>query len=252
MSFLKKSLSMALFLLTLPLTPQGLAAEDQEALARRLLDHTDDLHRGASSHGTMSMHVKTARFERTLEMEFWSQGEDRSLVRILRPASEAGMATLKVDQNIWNYMPKVDRTMKVPPSMMGGSWMGSHFTNDDLVKGSRMADDYTYTLSLDPSGQYLIECVPRPDAPVVWGKVLVELRKSDEIPTRIRYFDERGELARTMTFEDIRTMGKRTLPTRMRLSVENKPGELTEISYADIQFEVVLPESTFSLQGLKQ
>jgi outer membrane lipoprotein-sorting protein len=227
-----------------------------EDVARRLLDKTDDLQRGNSSHGKMTMHVKTDRWDRTLTMEIWSKGRNLSLVRILSPASEAGMATLKVDKNVWNYLPKVDRTMKVPPSMMSASWMGSHFTNDDLVRDSRMADDYTFTLESEPAtnaeGLYVIACIPKPEAPVVWGKVVVDIRGADEMPTDITYFDEKGGLARTMTFTDVHTVGKRSFPTHVALTVADKPGEVTEISYADMQFDLDLPESIFTLQGLKQ
>jgi outer membrane lipoprotein-sorting protein len=245
------SLALA-FLATAP----GPVLAGDEDVAHRLLDKTDDLQRGSSSHGQMTMHVKTERWERTLSMEVWSKGRDMSLVRISSPASEAGMATLKVGRNIWNYLPKVDRTMKVPPSMMSGSWMGSHFTNDDLVKDSRMADDYTFSLTAQPSdnadGLYVIECVPKPDSPVVWGRVVVDIRGTDEMPTDIRYYDENGSLARTMTFADVKTVGRRTFPTHMTLTVADKPGEFTEVFYQDMAFDVDLPDSTFTLQGLKQ
>ena len=204
----------------------------------------------------MSMTVQTERWSRSMSMKVWSKGTENSLILILSPAKEAGMATLKVEDNIWNYLPKVDRTMKVPASMMSGAWMGSHFSNDDLVKESRMADDYTFTLSARPedneAGEYVVECIPNPDAAVVWGKVIVKVRGSDPLPTEITYWDEKGNLARTMSFLDYRDMGGRTIPTRMRLEPEDKPGEFTEVVYEDIDFAVDVPDSTFTLQSLKQ
>lgn len=251
----KTTLAIVLFA-GLPLAGTVAAPESQEEVARRLLDRTDDLARGQSSHGRMTMHVKTERWERSLTMEVWTQGEERSLVRILSPASEAGVATLKVEDDIWNYLPKVDRTMKVPPSLMGGSWMGSHFTNDDLVKESRMADDYTFRIAStpdqEPVGTWVIESTPKPDAPVVWGKVMVAVRAADEMPLEVKYFDEQGELARTMTFSDVKAMGGRTFPTRMTLTVADKPGEFTEVSYDEMAFDVALPPETFTLQALKR
>ena len=107
-----------------------------------LLRLTDDMMRGESSHAEMTMLVKTERWQRELRMESWSEGTDRSLVRILSPQKEAGTATLKVEKDIWNYLPKVDRTIRVPSSMMSASWMGSHFTNDDLIADSRFDRDY--------------------------------------------------------------------------------------------------------------
>ncbi|MFH1469232.1 MAG: outer membrane lipoprotein-sorting protein [Pseudomonadota bacterium] len=225
-----------------------------QARARELLDKTDDMHRGESSHSTVTMHVKTARWDRTLTIEGWAQGEDMSLMKILAPAKEAGMATLKVEDNIWNYLPKVDRTMKVPAGMMSGSWMGSHFTNDDLVKESRMADDYTFDLTAEPAadgtGEYVVECVPKPDAPVVWGKLVVKLR-ADEQPTEITYWDEKGALVRTMSFSDYREVGGHLIAGKMTLVPADEPDEFTEVIYEEIEFGVAIPASTFTLQALK-
>ena len=223
--------------------------------ARELLDGTDDMHRGASSHATVTMNVSTRRWTRSLTMESWSEGEDRSLIVVRAPAKEAGMATLMVDDHIWNYLPKVDRTMRLPASLMGGSWMGSHFTNDDLVKDSRMTDDYTYELTerprADGTGQYAIECVPKPDAPVVWGKVVVRL-SVDEVPTEITYWDEKGRRRRTLTFSGYREVDGRLVASAMRLVPAAKPGEYTEILYDEIEFDVALPRETFTVQGLKR
>ena len=230
-------------------------ARADEDLARELLESTDDMYRGESSVSTMTMTVQTERWTRSMSMKVWTQGEERSLIQILSPPKEAGMATLKVEDNIWNYLPKVDRTMKVPASMMSGAWMGSHFTNDDLVKESRMADDYTFSItdepSTNPDGLYVVECIPRPDAPVVWGKVVVKVRGSDRIPTEITYWDEKGELARTMAFEEIQVLDGRSIPTRMKLVPADKPGEYTELIYDEIVFDADVPASTFTLQALK-
>jgi len=231
------------------------AAGADEALARELLDHTDDLQRGDSSHARVSMHVKNTRWERTMTMESWSKGEEKSLIRILSPAKEAGMSTLKVEDNIWNYLPKVDRTMKVPASMMSGAWMGSHFSNDDLVKESRMADDYTYEIASrpadNPDGLYVIDLTPKPDAPVVWGKVVVQIRGEDRMPTDIQYFDEGGDLGRTMRFSDVRELGGRLVPCTMTLLPADKPDEFTRVSWETLEFDVEVPDSTFTLQALK-
>ncbi len=244
-----KRLAATLLALLLPLSA---AAADYTV--EELLDATDDAQRGTSSHGTMTMQVKTDRYERTMKMEAWSRGTDDSLVRILEPAKEKGVSTLKVGDNMWNYLPKVDRTLKIAGAALSGSWMGSHFTNDDLVKGSRMKEDYDYTLTAEPgegSDVYVIECIPKPDAPVVWGKVVVKVT-ADKQPHEVTYFDEKGELVRTMKFLDVEEMGGRTFPTRMRIEPADDPGEFTEITYADMEFDVDLDDRIFSLQSLKR
>jgi hypothetical protein len=188
-------------------------------------------------------------------MKVWSQGTEKTLIEILSPAKERGTATLKVEGNIWNYLPKVDRTIKVPASMMAASWMGSHFTNDDIVKDSRFTDDYTCELttsSEDTRGYYVISCIPKPDAPVVWGRVELRLRVEDELIHEIRFFDEKAELVRTLSYTDVGELGGRTLPRRVRVIPADEPDEFTEVSYEELDFDVELPARTFTLQALKR
>lgn len=223
---------------------------------REILDRVDDLFRGNSSHGKMTMRVVTAQYTRELSLEQWSLGKDRFLIRILAPLKEKGTATLKAAENIWNYLPKVERVIKVPPSMMAGTWMGSHFTNDDLVKQSRMADDYTARQSFEGErdGEKILELelLPRPDAAVVWGKIVVTVRSADLLPLRMQNFDEDLALARTVVFSDYRVFGKRNLPARMRVVPEGKTGESTEIVYLMLEFDPKLADDFFSLRTLQK
>ena len=219
--------------------------------AREILDKVDDLYRGSSSHGKLTMKVVTAHWTRELTLEEWSRGKEKSLIRILAPEKEAGTATLKVGADIWNYLPKVNRVVKVPSSMMSGAWMGSHFTNDDLVKSSRMADDFDCASAPVPQGLALT-CTPKKDAPVVWGRVVVTVRKEDDLPLSIDYFDEDLKPARKLEFSDLRKLGGRTLPMIARMVPSDKPGEMTEIRYEDLAFDVNLPDDLFTLRNLQR
>lgn len=224
-----------------------------EPTAEELLTATDDAFRGTSSHARVEMYVKTSRYERTLLLEMWSKGTDKTLIRVLEPAKDAGTVTLKVGDNIWNHLPKIGRTMKLPPGMMSGSWMGSHFTNDDLVKDSRLTEDYTYEITARPAdndGNYEITLVPRPNAPVVWGRQVLDV-SPEKLPVEARFYDEKGALVRTVRWSDPRTVGDRTIPTVMTLIPADAPQELTRMSYREIAFDIDLPDSHFSLQSLK-
>jgi len=219
-----------------------------------LLDATDDIQRGAASTSVIRMEVQTARYSRTVRLKVWSKGTDRSLIIIEAPAKDKGIATLKVEDHIWNYLPKVDRTMKVPTGMMSSSWMGSHFSNDDLVKENRLSESFTAELTGRPdegAGSWVIRLTPKPDAPVVWGSVVVRV-SAERIPESIEYFDEQGTLARTMRFEDVQDVGGRKIPLVMTLIPADKPGELTRVTYLSIDFEAVIPDSMFTLQGLRR
>ena len=227
------------------------AVSAAEPTIEELLDATDDVNRGASSKSTITMQVKTKRYERTMTMDAWSRGEEDSLIRITAPAKDAGTTTLKVGDDMWNYIPKIDRTMKIPPGMMSGAWMGSHFSNDDLVKSNRLADEFTYETESVVDGVYTIVCTAKPDAAVVWGKVVVKVRE-DKIPLEVGYYDEDGELARKLTFSDVRELGGRTVPATMLLEPADRPGEFTKITTTAMDFDVKFDDRMFSLQALKE
>ena len=220
--------------------------------AEELLNATDDVFRGDSSTATVEMAVKTKRYERTMRMKSWAKGTEKSLIVIEAPEKDAGMATLKVDDNIWNYLPKVDRTMKVPAGMMSGSWMGSHFSNDDLVRENRLAEEFTWTEpAKNDAGNWVLTLTPKPDAAVVWGSLTVEVTP-DKIPVKIEYMDEDGEPARTMTWEDPKEFDGEIIPSTMRLVPADAPEEFTVVKYIEIDFGADVPDSTFSLQALKK
>ena len=236
--------------------PVASPAAGETITAKDILDKVDDLYRGTSSQGRMTMSVVTAHWKRTLTLEFWSKGRDKSLIRILAPLKEKGTATLRSGNEIWNYLPKVNRVIKLPSSMMSASWMGSHFTNDDLVKESRFVNDYDFRITFQGvrNGEDVVEltCIPKPEAPVVWGKVEVVVRRSDYLPTVMRYYDEKMQPARTMTFSNFKVLSGRTLPTVMLLVPADKPGEKTEVVYNEIRFDVPLNDEVFSLRNLQK
>ena len=247
-------LAAAAFLLIL--TAPCVATEDGAGRAEKILDYVDDLYRSSSSHGVITMKIVTEHWSRELKLEEWSMGEDFTLLRILAPKKEKGTATLRRKNEIWNYLPKVNRVIKLPSSMMSDSWMGSHFTNDDLVKETRMTEDYDFEITSTGKrvGAAIIKitCHPHADAAVVWGKVLVVVRAENHIPIEIEYFDEDLELARTMEFKNVMQLGGRRIPSTMIVTPADKPGEHTEVIYNEIEFNVDLDESLFSLRNLKK
>lgn len=223
--------------------------------AAEIVDRIDRMWRGESSRASMEMTVVTEHWTRTIEMTATSLGTTHSLIRILSPRRDAGTATLKVGNDIWNYLPRVDRTIKIPSSMMGSAWMGSHMTNDDLVKDSRLIEDYEIAITFegmrDGANVWEFTLTPREEAAVIWGSIVEEIRKDDLMPTWARYFDERGNLVRTMTFGDYRVMGGRLLPARMEMRPTDKPDESTTFLYTELEFGIGVDESFFSLRRLR-
>lgn len=225
--------------------------------ARAIVDRVDRLLRGDSSRGVATMEVVTEHWERQMTMEIWSLGTDYSLVRLRAPQKEAGTATLMAEDDIWNYLPKVDRTIKIPASMMGGAWMGSHFTNDDLVKESRLIDDYDVELAFDGddadgTAVWDFRLTPKPDAAVVWGHIEYRVRQRDDMPVWTRFYDEDGELARTMEHGEYAEFGGRIVPGVMDMYPADKPGERTTIRYEELEFDIDVEPAFFSLRTLQR
>jgi len=224
--------------------------------ALRILREIDDLYRSTSSFSNLTMQVQTKHYTRTVRMAGWSKGKEKSLVKILYPLKEKGTTTLKSGSNIYTYLPKTDRTIRLTSGMMMASWMGSHFTNDDLVKESRLADDYDPAITFEGQrdGLQIIDftLIPKPDAPVVWGKIILTIRATDHLPLLSRYFDEDATLARTLFFSSIKNLGGRDVPTVLRVVPADKQEEYTELIYEDINFDIELDDSFFSLMQLRR
>lgn len=219
-----------------------------------VVNYFEDLYRSDSSIATMELTVTKPRTQRTMRMKVWTKGQDKTLILIQAPAREKGTATLKVDQNLWNYLPRIKRTIRIPPSMMLSSWMGSDFTNDDLVKESSFRDDYTY----EPAGRseqppgWIIRFVAKPGTVGLWKRFELTMSEDGRIPLQAKYYDRKDRLARTMQWTDVKVFDGKTMPSRMTLIPEDDEGHKTEMVYLDMDFDVEVPDRIFSLSNLEQ
>lgn len=222
----------------------------------QLMRQMDRMWRGDTSQATLSMEVTTRHYKRSMKMEVWSKGKSHSLLVIRKPKKDRGIATLKAGKNIWNYLPKINRTTKIPASMMASAWMGSHFTNDDLIKESHYEDDFDSSLTFEGErdGQpiYEVTSTPKPDAAIVWGKIVMEIRQNPLTPIKALYYDEEGVQIRVIYFDQLSVVDGRELPMRITVIPEDKPEESTVIHYHDITFDIPLDEQHFSLRNLRQ
>jgi hypothetical protein len=229
---------------------------DSTQRASTILRQIDDLWRGDSSHSLFSMKIKTAHYTRTLSLEGWSLGTEKTLVRILAPKKEQGVSSLKSGRHLYTYLPRTDRTIRLTSSMMMGSWMGSHFTNDDLVQESRREEDYDIDISFEGirDGQDIIEftLIPKADAAVVWGKVVLIVLGKSLLPVEEVFYDEDFNRARTIIFSDMKELGGQMRPANMRVVPSDKPDEYTEIVYQLLDLDIPLDDGFFSLNQLKR
>jgi outer membrane lipoprotein-sorting protein len=233
----------------MPLLPQAAQVRRAEEIVRRI----DELYRSDSSEATVEMEVVTPNWQRTLQMRVWSRGMTDTFIRVLEPKKEAGFATLRLGNEMWNYLPKIAKVLKVPPSMMMSSWMGSDLTNDDLVKEFTFVESYHFQMTEPDApepGVLYVKCVPKEGLPIVWGSVVLAVREDGLLPVWEKYYDEKGGLARTITFSDIRTFGRRRIPSTMELVPEAKPGHRTVLRYLEAAFDVPLSPDIFTLRNL--
>lgn len=204
----------------------------------------------------VNMTVVRGTTERRLEMKIWSEGTDKAVVKILAPAKDRDIGNLRLKFDLWQYLPNLERTIKIPPSMMLQSWMGSDFTNDDLVKTTSISRDYTHTLLgeevLNGIKTYKIECIPKKDAPIAWGKILIWLRNPDAVAVRNEYYAENGELSKIMEGSDIKTFGTHTVATKLRMKLPRRAENETRMEYSNLKFDENIPTNTFTQEFLKK
>jgi len=224
--------------------------------AGEIIERMEEVMRGDSQYAEMTMRIERPRYDREVSMRSWLKGRDYSLILITAPARDNGTVFLMRDNDIWNYDPRIDRTTRLPSSMMAQSWMGSDFTNDDLVRDSDIIDDFEHrivrTEEFNGYEAYVIELIPKPDTPVVWGKVLIWVSKEDYIQLRVENYDQREQLVNTMELTDIQQYGHRKVPTTIIVKQADKENERTVLTYQKLEFDIDIDEAFFSRANMQR
>lgn len=210
--------------------------------------------RGDRSHGEMTMTIQTPNWNRTLEIESDVEGKKQALSTIQSPPKEKGIRTLRIENNMWNYFPKLKRKVAVSSSMLLASWMGSDFTNDDILKASSMYEDYNHQFAKDEkvNGEDLrvIENTAKSDSKVMWPKIVSYASKKDCLPRLYKYYDKEGKLRRTLTFSDIKTFDGHKVPSHWEMVPEDDKTKKTVIDYRNVKFNVKFSGDHFSQKNL--
>lgn len=223
--------------------------------ATEIVKKADQQMRGETMQATMLIRTVRPKWQREMECKTWLKGSSLAMILIQSPARDKGIAFLKRKNEVWNWMPALERTIKLPPSMMSQNWMGTDFTNDDLVKESSVVADYTHTFVKDTIVQkrdcYLIKMVPKPEAAIVWGKVIICIDKKDFLELHSRFYDEEGQLINIMNSYDIREMDGRVIPTRFEMIPTNKKGQKTVMIYKSVTYNKPIPDDFFRMDKMK-
>lgn len=245
-----------IFLVLLVLAASGYAFSQTPLTATQVVQKSLDLAQGTSNSATLTMKIVREGWTRELGIKSWSFGTDYGLILITDPSRDKGTAFLKRGSELWNWQPKIERSIKMPPSMMLQSWMGSDFTNDDLVKQSSIVEDYTHRLlkeeTIEGRPCYVIELLPKENAAVVWGKLIVWITKSGFMTLKNEFYDEDNVLVNTMTGSNIRRMDNREIPTQLEVVPAEEPGKKTIVIYEALDFDIEIDESFFSIQNMKE
>jgi len=242
--------TLLIFLFTLPIF--NAAAQDAAEIIRK----AEMNFRGDNHIATIKMTIEREGWTREMQMKTWVMGEEYALILVESPARDRGTSFLKRDREIWNWVPSIERVVKLPPSMMMQSWMGSDFSNDDLVRSSSIMEDYNQEIvGEEMIGEHLchkIELSPKPDAPVVWGKIVAWISKDGYLQLKNEFYDEDDFLISVMEMSEIKEMDGRRIPTKMVMTPVDEEGERTIIEYLELDFDADLEESLFSLQQMKR
>ena len=225
-------------------------AQDARAIVKEGFNYM----RGKSSFSVVDMTIHRPNWERKMTIEAWTKGLKNSLFRIIAPARDKDNGTLKRGREMWMYNPKINRVIKLPPSMMSQAWMGSDFSNNDLSKTDSLIDEYIHTITgtqtHDGKKVYLIKSIPKPDAPVVWGMQKLKIRE-DHVFLSQEFYDEDFKLVKVMTTLQIQMLGGKMFPRVWRMQKTETTDEYTELNYKELSFKKNLKDSLFTISNLK-
>ena len=223
--------------------------------AREIVRKADEKMRGSTMQAELIIRTIRPTWSREMQCKTWMKGTQLAMILIQSPARDKGIAFLKRKKEVWNWMPALERNIKLPPSMMSQNWMGTDFTNDDLVKESSIVEDYDHTIAGDTIIQdkqcYIIQMIPKPEAAIVWGKVIICIDKKDFLELHSRFYDEDGQLVNTMNSYDIKMMHDRIIPTRFEMIPADKKGQKTEMVYKAILYNKPINENFFTTENMK-
>lgn len=224
--------------------------------AKEIIKTMDDKLQGDSNKSEMTMSIVRPKYTRTIAFKNWSLGRDYFLTYVTSPSKDKGMVSMKYENEMWSYTPSINRMIKLPPSMMSQGWMGSDYTNDDLVKQSSIVNDYTHTIigeeTINGRDCYNIQMIPNSDANVVWGKIVIWIDKDKIINLKAEYYDEEEFLVRTELGKEIKTFDGRELPSVIEIIPAEEPKNRTVITIISMEFDVDIKKSFFSQQNMKR
>jgi len=220
--------------------------------ASDIIERLDDNMRGKSIYMLLSMKIVSKGHERSMKMKSYSEGTKKSFTKIIYPPKDRGITFLSFDNQMWQYVPKIERIIKIPPSMMLQNWMGSDITNDDMVKQSSIVEDYNPKIIKRDGSLVTIELIPKEEAAVVWGKVVVNIDTKTYTSIKDVFYDEDGEEVRYFLYDKVKKYGDYYIPTYWRIQSSEKKNRFTEIILEEVEYDKKISKQYFKKSALKR
>lgn len=198
--------------------------------------------------------IKRPRWTKTMQLNSWSKGDDYAAVYVASPQKDKGTVYLKTKGEVFNYLPNIKKTIKLPAALLNQSWMGTDLSADDLVKLTQVTTDYNAEITgsqlITGRECYEITLIPKPDSDVLWGKLVVYIDKTDFLQLKTVFYDEDLAVVNTLTASDVRMMNGRKLATKISLKPANRMGYQTRVTYRKIEFNRPIPDSFFTKDNI--
>jgi len=223
-----------------------------EETAQEIMQKVDANVRGKNIYMQMDMSITSFGHKRTMKMQTWAEGSKKSFVKTIYPPKDRGITFLSLDNQMWQYVPKIERIIKIPPSMMLQNWMGSDITNDDMVKQSSIVDDYDATILKRDGEMVTLQLIPKEDATVVWGKIISQINTTNYTNVQDIFYDEDGFKVRTFTYAKVKKFGKYYTPTYWKITPSDKKDQYTEIIIEDVKYDTKISQQYFKKSALKR
>ncbi len=254
---MKKILVYSILILgIISLMSMNLMQENNDLSAKEIIDKANNNRFGNSSESVMDMTIVRPKWTRSITMKTWTLGKEYSIVIITAPAKEKGQVFMKRKSEMWNWIPKISRMIKLPPSMMSQGWMGSDYTNDDMVNEGALVNEFDHKITKsqiwDGTDCYVIESVPRENSDVIWGKKISWISKDRYLPLKTESYDEDMYLVKTETASKIKEMGGKIIPTLFTIIPADEPNQKTILTMKSIMFDEKITESFFTQQNMKR
>lgn len=186
-----------------------------------------------------------------------ADGKNRTLIHYLSPAVDKGTKFLSLGNvnQMWMYLPKVEKTIRIAGSMVKQSMMNSDFSYEDLMDRSNFSEFYTAQVlgneAIDGENCYVLELKAKKGS-ANYRRLKLWVRQDNFIPAKEEFYSGSGKLIKVSTQTGITTMDGRLVPTRITFKDLDQKGHQTILIIENFRFKADIPERYFTTRFLEK